>query len=152
MKKSDRLKTIVEFNADQEKKALEAYGAIQQEQLQMQRQLQQLLDYRRQYREKFDTRCESGARVTQVLEFKSFLTKLDQAIAGQEQMLDQVEAELNRLRSHWLGLHNKTKSLEKICDNAKVEEKRERDKRDQAELDDRLVGSRRNGSNGVRNA
>lgn len=152
MKKSDRLKIIMELNADQEKKALEAFGAAQKKQLQLQQQLESLAKYRHEYQEKFDAFCCGGARVGQLLEFRSFIDKLDKAIVGQERMLQQVEAELNNVRGNWVGLHNRTKSLQKICDNAASAEIKQQDKREQLEQDDRVSGGRRNGSNGMRNA
>ncbi|MGR9114269.1 MAG: flagellar export protein FliJ [Gammaproteobacteria bacterium] len=152
MKKSDRLKTIVELNADQEKKALEAFGAMQKKQLQMQQQLESLTKYRREYQEKFDSFCGSGARIGQLLEFKSFIDKLDKAIVGQERSLQQVETELNSIRGNWVGLHNRTQSLQKICDKAAAAEMKQLDKQEQLEQDDRVSSGRRNGSSGMRNA
>ncbi|MGR9045532.1 MAG: flagellar export protein FliJ [Gammaproteobacteria bacterium] len=153
MKKSDRLKTIVELNAAQEKKALEAFGAVQKRQLQTLQQLENLTQYRREYQEKFDAHCSRGLRVNQLIEFRSFMAKLDTAIAGQERMLEQVEAELNSIRGNWLGLHNRTKSLQKICDSAVAAELKEVDKQEQLEQDDRVSSNgRRKEAGGMRNA
>lgn len=153
MKKSDRLKTIVNLNAEQEKKALEAFGAAQRKQLQVQQQLEDLTKYRREYQEKFDSFCGGGARIGQMLEFRAFIDKLDKAILGQERTLHQVEAELNSIRGQWVGLHNRTKSLQKIRDNAAAAEMKLQDRQEQLEQDDRVAGNgRRNGSGGMKNA
>lgn len=152
MKKSDRLKTIVELNAEQEKKALEAFGSAQKKHLQLQQQLENLINYRREYQEKFDVSCSEGVRVGQLLEFRSFIDKLDKAIAGQNQTLQQVEAELNSIRGNWVNLHNRTKNLQKIRDNAASAEMKQQDKQEQMEQDDQVSTGRRNGAVGMRNA
>lgn len=152
MKKSDRLKTIVELNAEQEEKALEAFGAAQKKHLQMQQQLENLVNYRREYQKKYDNFCGEGVRVGQLLEFRSFIDKLDKAVAGQKQTLQQVEAELNSFRGNWVNLHNRTESLQKIHDNATSAEMKQQDKQEQMEQDDQVSTGRRNGAAGIKNA
>ena len=125
---------------------------MQKKQLQLQQQLDSLAKYRREYQEKFDAFCSGGARVGQLLEFRSFIDKLDKAIVGQERTLQQVEAELNSVRGQWVGLHNRTESLQKIRDNAAAAEMKQQDRQEQLEQDDRASSGRRNGSNGMRNA
>lgn len=146
MKKSERLKTIVDLNAAQEKKALEAFGQVQKKQVQLQMQLDHLVKYRKEYQEKFDDFCGAGARVGQLLEFKSFLDKLDKAISGQEQALRALDTELSRVRSNWVGLHNRTKNLSKLCDAAHASEIKQQDRREQTAQDDRVAAGRRGGT------
>jgi len=146
VKKSDRLKLIVDLNADQEKKALEAFGQIQQKQIQLQEQIDGLKNYRLETLAKFDLNCATGARIGQMLEFRSFIEKLDKAIQGQEQALTQLEVEVSRARHNWLNLHNRTENLEKISDKALKMELKEEDKREQLEQDDRVSSGRRGGT------
>lgn len=146
MKKSERLKTIIELNVSQEKNALETFGQVQTKQMQMQLQLDQLIHYRQEYQEKYDAFCKTGARVGQMLEYKSFLDKLDKSIQGQELAMLKLEVELNRVREHWIGLHNRTKSLTKLCDAAQSNELKQLDKREQDEQDDRVASGRRFGA------
>ena len=152
MKKSDRLKTIVDLNADQEKKALEELGLIQKKQLHAQEQLDNLTQYRKEYQQKYDNYCLNGARAGQLMEFRSFIDKLDQAIKGQEMTVKKLDDDVNNSRNLWLGLHNRTQSLQKICDKAMAAELKHQDKLEQLELDDRVSSGRRNAQNGMRNA
>ncbi|PKM12311.1 MAG: flagellar export protein FliJ [Gammaproteobacteria bacterium HGW-Gammaproteobacteria-3] len=151
MKKSDRLKTLIELNVEQEKKALEAFGAAQRKQVQLQQQLDDLSRYRLDYQIKFDA-FRGGARIGQVLEFRVFIDKLNQAIAGQEQVLQQLNEELEKARSHWLSVHHRNQGLQKIRNEALADEIKQQDKREQAELDDRASGKRRNNLDGMGNA
>ncbi len=152
MKKSQRIKTIVEIKATQEKNALEALGAVQRKLLAMQAQVEGLRNYRQEYQDRFNQLGVKGVNVAQLLEFRSFIDKLDKAIMGQEQVLSSIEAELMAKRKIWEELHHKTQSLQKVCDSALVAEMKQEAKREQLEQDERASRIGRNNSNGMGNA
>jgi flagellar FliJ protein len=152
VKKSQRIKTIVDIKANQEKNALEALGAVQRKHQGMQEQVEGLRNYRREYQDRFDQLGVKGVNVAQLLEFRSFIDKLDKAIIGQEQMLDSIEAEVKAKRKIWEELHHKTQSLQKVCDSALKVEMKQEAKREQQEQDERASRIGRNNSNGMGNA
>lgn len=152
MKKSQRIKTIVEIKATQEKNALEVLGAVQRKLQSMQVQVEGLRNYRKEYQDRFDQLGSKGVNVAQLLEFRSFIDKLDKAIIGQEQVLDSMEAELKAKRKVWEELHHKTQSLQKVCDSALVAEMKQEAKREQLEQDERASRTGRNNSSGTENA
>jgi len=152
VKKSQRIKTIVDIKATQEKNALEALGAVQRKLLTLQAQVDGLRSYRREYQDNFDQLGVKGVNVAQLLEFRSFIDKLDKAIIGQEQVLSSIEAELMAKRKIWEELHHKTQSLQKVCDSALVVEMKQEAKREQLEQDERASRIGRNNSNGMGNA
>lgn len=152
MKKSQRIKTIVDIKATQEKNALEALGAVQRKLMALQAQVDGLKSYRREYQDNFDQLGVKGVNVAQLLEFRSFIDKLDKAIIGQEQVLSSIEAELMTKRKIWEELHHKTQSLQKVCDSALVVEMKQEAKREQLEQDERASRIGRNNSNGMGNA
>lgn len=152
MKKSQRIKTIVDIKATQEKNALEALGAVQRKLLSMQAQVEGLRNYRKEYQGRFDRLGVKGINVAQLLEFRSFIDKLDKAIIGQEQVLSSIEAELMAKRKIWEELHHKTQSLQKVCDSALAIEMKQEAKREQLEQDERASRTGRNNSNGMGNA
>jgi len=152
VKKSQRIKTIVEIKATQEKKALEVLGAVQRKLQSMQAQVEGLRSYRKEYQDRFDLLGVKGVNVSQLLEFRSFIDKLDKAIIGQEQMLSSIEAEVETKRKIWEDLHHKTQSLQKVCDSALVVEMKQEAKREQQEQDERASRIGRNNSNGMGNA
>ncbi|MGZ5030384.1 MAG: flagellar export protein FliJ [Methylobacter sp.] len=152
MKKSQRIKTIVDIKANQEKSALEALGAVQRKHQGMQAQVEGLKIYRREYQDRFDQLGVKGVNVVQLLEFRSFIDKLDKAIMGQEQMLDSIEAEVKAKRKIWEELHQKTQSLQKVCDSALKVEMKQEAKREQQEQDERASRIGRNNSSGMGNA
>jgi flagellar FliJ protein len=152
VKKSQRIKTIVDIKANQEKSALEALGAVQRKHQGMQAQVEGLRNYRREYQDRFDQLGVKGVNVAQLLEFRSFIDKLDKAIIGQEQMLDSIEAEVKAKRKIWEELHQKTQSLQKVCDSALKVEMKQEAKREQQEQDERASRIGRNNSSGMGNA
>ncbi|MCX7095008.1 MAG: flagellar export protein FliJ [Methylobacter sp.] len=146
MKKSQRIKTIVDIKATQEKNALEVLGSVQRKLQTMQTQIEGLKNYRKEYQDRFDQMGSRGAHVAQLLEFRSFIDKLDKAILGQEQVQRSIEAELSAKRKIWEQLHHKTQSLQKVCDSALVVEMKQEAKREQLEQDERASRTGRNHS------
>lgn len=152
MKKSQRIKTIVEIKAAQEKKALEALGIAQRKYQTLQSQILGLKDYRNDYQNRFDQLGSKGVNIAQLLEYRSFIDKLDLAILGQEQSLSTLDAELLASRKLWEEQHHKTQSLQKVCDSALAEEMKREAKREQLEQDERASRIGRKSSSGMSNA
>jgi len=151
MKKSQRIKTIVDIKAAQEKKTLEALGASQRKLQAAQTQVDSLKKYRQEYQDRFNQLGGAGVNVAQLLEFRSFMDKLDKAIAGQEQSLHECETDVITKRKIWEGLHQRTQSLQKVCNSALAAELKQEDKLEQLAQDERASRSGRNGSGGMRN-
>jgi flagellar FliJ protein len=144
MKKSQRIKTIVEIKAIQERNTLEALGASQRKLLAMQAQLESLRKYRQEYQHRFNQLGGAGINVGQMLEFRSFMDKLDKAIAGQEQAVSECETDLMTKRKIWEGLHHRTQSLQKVCASALAAELKQESRREQSEQDERVCRSGKN--------
>lgn len=143
MKKSQRIKTLVDLNAIQEKNALEAIAEAQKKLLAAQEQTEHLRSYRREYQDKLDRLGCAGVKVGQLLEFRSFIDKLDKAILGLEQSLASIENELTGKRKAWESLHYRTGNLQKVCDAARSAELKQQDKREQSAQDERAARSGR---------
>ena len=143
MKKSQRIKPIVEIKATQEKSSLEALGASQRKLLATQAQVESLRKYRQEYQDRFKQLGGVGISVVQLLEFRSFMDKLDKAIAGQEHSLSACETDLMTKRKIWEGLHHRTQSLQKVCNSALAAEIKHEGKLEQLEQDERASRSGR---------
>ncbi len=150
MKKSERLKSIVGIQSQQEKQALEALGMCQRQHLAMTEQLRNLQLYRQEYTTKYDAIETRGASVSEIMEFRAFITKLDKAIDAQQQTVDAKNKELMRFRKNWEQKHQKTKSLQKIVDQAAGEESKLADRLEQLAQDERASRYGRKG--GMENA
>ena len=135
MKRSERIQTIVELKALQEQKSLEVLAKCQQKHQDALQQLEHLQSYRREYMEKFQSNSSGGMGVKVLLDFRLFIDKLDQAIAGQIKLLQETEQDVMQQRKVWEGMHQHTKSLQKVCDGIVAEENQMQHKREQAESD-----------------
>lgn len=151
-KKSQRIKTIVDLKAAQEKEQLETLGEAQRKLAGMQAQVDNLKKYRQDYQDKFNRLGNAGANVGQLLEFRSFMDKLDTAIAGQEHALNQSKADLAIKRKIWETMHQRTQSLQKVYDSAVAVELKLESKREQSEQDERASRLGRNSSGNRDNA
>jgi flagellar FliJ protein len=151
MKRSQRLHTIVELHAAQEKDALKIMGRCQRQLEEQQHQLEHLRTYREEYLAKLAVRQQQGMNVSQLLEFRAFADKLDKAIEGQRQAVLLQEREFHRAQARWEECHQRTKSLEKLSDIALAEELKLENKREQHEQDARAArSSRRDGINSAK--
>jgi len=118
-------------------------GASQRKLLATQAQIESLRKYRQEYQDKFNQLGNAGISVVQLLEFRSFMDKLDKAIAGQEHALGECETDLMTKRKCWEGLHQRTQSLQKVCNSALAAEIRQEGKLEQLEQDERASRSGR---------
>lgn len=137
LKKSQRIKTIVDIKANQEKKSLEVLGIAQRKLLTMQAQVEGLRKYRQEYQDKFNQRGGEGIGVMQIMEFRSFMDKLDKAIVGQELSVNECQIDVNSKKKIWESAHHKTQSLQKVCNSALAVEMKQLNKFEQLEQDER---------------
>jgi flagellar protein FliJ len=143
MKKSQRIKTIIEIKSAQEKKSLEALGASQRKLLAAQAQVENLKNYQQEYQGRFNQLGGGGISVLKLQEFRSFMDKLDRAISGQEQSLRECEIDLMTKRKTWEAMHHRTQSLQKVCNSALAAEIKQESRLEQLEQDERASRSGR---------
>lgn len=147
MKKSERLKVIIDLHARQEQDALQIMGLCQQKLQVQQAQLENLQKYRLEYNARFAEQQRAGMNVSQLLELRAFADKLDKAIEGQQSVVSNHENELLRARKQWEERHQRTKSLQKVSDLALAEELKIEARREQNEQDEHAARSgRKNGT------
>jgi flagellar FliJ protein len=102
----------------------------------MQGQVDGLTVYRCDYVDKCNAFARDGVKVARLIEFRSFIDKLDVAIVGQERILKSIEQDVQAKRRHWETMHQSTQAIQKVRQSAlKVEQKHE-DKREQSEMDE----------------
>ena len=136
MKRSKRLEAIVDIKANQEQKALETLGQSQRQHTQMKSQVDGLTVYRSEYVDKCNAFARDGVQVSRLIEFRSFIDKLDVAIAGQERILKSMEQDVLQKRKMWEFTHRSTQSIQKVRESAMKVEQKQEDKREQSEQDE----------------
>jgi len=136
MKRSQRIKTIVDIKQTQEQKALEELGGAQRRRQDMQNKLQDLQQYREEYQQQYMALGNNGVSINRLLDFRAFVSKLDKAIAEQQVRLQQIDHELQRKRQSWEQAHYKTRSLQKVHDRVLRSESMELARQEQKDQDE----------------
>lgn len=136
MKRSKRLQVIVDIKATQEQKSLEVLGHAQRQQTQMKGQVDGLSSYRSDYVDKCNAFAKGGVKVSRLIEFRSFIDKLDIAITGQEKMLKNMEQDVLLKRKTWETMYQNTQIIQKVRESALKVEQHHENKREQHEQDE----------------
>jgi len=136
MKRSKRLQVIVDIKSTQEQKSLEVLGQAQRQQTQMKGQVEGLSSYRSDYVDKCNAFAKGGVKVSRLIEFRSFIDKLDIAITGQEKILKNMEQDVLLKRKTWETMYQNTQIIQKVRESALKVEQHHENKREQHEQDE----------------
>ncbi len=106
----------------------------------MQRQLAQLEQYRREYAEK--PACAPAAMdAVRLQNFRSFLGRLNEAIRTQSLAVDQAQSAYEVKRAEWAQKRSEADSIGKVVERIRFDERKVQERREQSELDE--VSARR---------
>ncbi len=137
MKKTQRLRVVIELYRRQEKQALEKLGVCQQHYNSAVAKLESLKQYRRDYEQRDLSQGGQNFSSQQFAEYRIFLAKLDQAINDQKNIIQQKKQAVMQQQQQWQRQHQKTESLKKLDEKALAEALRQAEKIEQSEQDNR---------------
>ncbi len=137
MNSSTKLQPIAKIRKQQERNAGRQHGESMHLLDQQQKQLEELITYRQQYEKTFQAACQSGLSAIQMQEYKLFIYRLDDAITQQKQQVSQVQDTCENSRKEWIDKRNNSKMLNKVVESRQQSERKQRDKREQREIEDR---------------
>jgi flagellar FliJ protein len=142
MSRLKKMAPILELAERGEHQAAQALGAGRQRLESACSALDNLQGFRSSYAGRFEQAGRQGLSVHRLNEFRSFLHKINKAIAEQERTIQQIETEIEALRRVWEEAHRKVLGMQKLVAKLSAAEQAQEQKREQVEQDDR-VGSRR---------
>jgi flagellar FliJ protein len=100
----------------------------------------QKLELLMQYRDDYALRCQSdmasGISATQFNNFQVFMAKLDQAIAGQQQIVNDAARRADEARTAWMACEQKKMSYVTLNERADRTQAQHERKRDQKQNDE----------------
>ena len=137
MSKSARLQPISRIRKQQEENAGRLHGESIRQSEQQKNQLSELISYRDQYSKTFRLAGESGLTAVQMLEYRLFISRLDDAIAQQEQHVINGQNKCAASQNEWMTKRNKRKMIDKIVESRQSAEGKELQRKEQKELEDR---------------
>ena len=141
MKRSRRLDPVARFAHQQERNAARSLGDSMRQVEQQQKRLEDLVAYRDQYVAGFQQAGQHGLTAVQLRDYQVFLSRLDNAIAQQQQLLEESRRNCEQSQVEWQDKHGHSKMIDKVIEDRKQAEDRLEDKQEQREQDDRPKGS-----------
>jgi flagellar FliJ protein len=137
MKNSRRLQPVARFAHQQERNAARQLGDSLRQVEQLQKKLDDLIEYREQYVAGLKAAGEQGLSVVQLRDYQLFLRRLDSAIMQQRQQLLSSRQQCQHSQNEWHNKHDHSKMIDKVVENQKLAESRKLDEQEQREQDDR---------------
>lgn len=150
MAKPNPLLTLSELAQNDTDAATRELGRLQGLRTQAEQQLNQLTQYRQEYRERMQVVAAEGMTTSRWHDFSRFLDSLDHAIRQQTAALDKAEADLLAGRSNWQQQKRRLNSFDTLIARADAREEKVVARREQRTNDEyaarlaRDAGSRLN--------
>jgi len=135
-KRSDRLKPVRKLADKGQQDASRELGRSQQALSEQEARLEQLQNYREEYRQMFEGEGRRAIDPRRLRDERAFLSRLDDVIRQQQQVVENNMAEYERQREGWMEARTRVNALDRVSERYRSREAREGDKREQRELDD----------------
>lgn len=136
MKKSDRFRPIQQLTVAKEQDAAKALGQANQLLDEHEHRLHELQNYRTEYQQQLMQRGQGGFTAAKMMEMRRFLQSLDQAILQQQQSVEVLRKEREKMRQQWQQAHGRTVAMEKVVLRYQEDEAYHQNKREQKESDE----------------
>jgi len=131
------MQPVVRVAESREREAARVLGAAEQEVVAHRTRLQELQEYRVEYRNQLVSVGNGGIAAQRYVEYHRFLARLDLAIEHQERLLEMTVRQREEKRALWAEARAKMKAVEKVVERFVTEEEAERLRREQKETDER---------------
>lgn len=136
MAKHSALDTLIELATTQTDEAAKRLGLAVRACEDTEQKLGMLMQYREDYEARFRTGLSSGMTTMGYRNFQLFLEKLDTAIAGQQQIVDNAKRRIAEERGAWQTAERKRMSYGTLAARKETIEQRKENKRDQKLMDE----------------
>ena len=137
MSKSERFKPIRKIAEKKERDAASAFGKTLRDREAAQQRLNELREYHAEYLQRFTQATRDGIGSARIREYQAFITKLELAIAEQENVLTVRKQTCVKKKAQWRGEFTKARAVEKALERMRSDELKQKEKREQALSDER---------------
>lgn len=137
MKKTERIGMVRRVVDDIERRKAEALAACEKSVLAAQSKLEELDAYRAAYVRDFARRAGSGMSGAGVREYQVFLTRLDDALRQQSQILAQARLQRGAELESWRNAARRANAVGNLATHWQAEERYAAEKIEQKESDER---------------
>jgi flagellar FliJ protein len=136
--RSERLQPAVDQAQRREQDALQRLADQQRRMAYVQKQLEDLERYRREY-----SLGAGGLTVSALLNRQQFVDRIDQAIVQQVREVERQRRVLEAARLQWLQTHARERALDSVVERFRAQEQQSEQRQEQAEMDERSQYRRR---------
>jgi flagellar FliJ protein len=139
---SERFRPIQRIASHKERKAAAALGESLKQREAACTRLDELRRYLADYQERYAGVARSGLSSRQILEYQVFISKLETAIAQQEDVVSQSQRLCDSSKAQWRGRYTKSRAMENAVGRMHEEERKDQDRKEQSESDDQAQRKR----------
>ena len=137
MKKTQRIDMVQRVVDEHERRKAQALALCEQRVREAQSRLEELEGYRSAYVRDFSKRAQAGLDGAGVREYQVFLSRLDEALHHQSQIVIQAELARTAELENWRSAARRAAAVDTLAKHWRAEEQRVQDRRDQHETDER---------------
>ena len=136
-KKSARLKPVEQLAEKKAISATEKMVFARSEHSDHENKLNELVTYRFEYIEQYQSRAKVGIQSGQLQQYQQFISKLDVAIEQQRAVVSQSSMVLEQSQIHWRDKNSHKRAINKAVDRFKKQEYQTTERNEQVASDER---------------
>jgi len=142
--RTERLRPVARVVASRELEAAKLLNDTQRNLDEREARLNELYAFRAEYLRRLHEQGTEGIDATTLIEYQSFLAKLDVAVGQQEELVQRAQRDCAQRRADWSVRHRQSAQYDKVIQHC-VEAEREQATRREQRLNDEH-GARRTGN------
>ena len=137
MKRAERLEMVQNVVDDQERRRAEALARSENQVTESEAKLAELQAYLDSYVSGFAQRAQSGINAVMARDYQAFLSRLEEALRQQSQIVFRARAQRDGEKRNWQGAAQRAEAVGQMVKRFQSEEARAADRREQSESDER---------------
>lgn len=139
MTRSKRIRPVVEIAENRERDAARQLGVSRQSVAEQEQRLEELLRYREEYNQRLTGEGSNRMGARKLQEYQIFLSRLNQAVEQQRQLLAQVKRECDEKSQHWAKHRTQARVMNKVEERYLKQEQHQEEKKEQKEMDEHAL-------------
>lgn len=143
MSKSSTLDTLIELATDEAGRAAVQLGHSIRYATDAEQKLAMLIQYREEYDARFQQNLKIGLSAGDYRNYQSFIDKLDQAIADQQQIVQIARNRIDQDRSSWQSSEKKRASFDTLATRVQKAAQKKESRIEQKEMDEYAMRQQR---------
>jgi flagellar FliJ protein len=133
------MRPVVELVENRERDAARQLGISRQKVADQEKRLQELLQYRDEYNKRLTDTTSNSMDARKLHEYQVFLSRLNQAIEQQKQVLLQAQQACEAVSQHWTERRIHARAVTKVEQRYQKQERRKVEQKEQKDMDEHAL-------------